>query len=159
MVFYIIFIGMQIKENVEKSDDTISSDGTAGTRLVAIFIDGILIPWSLGWFKIIQLDVLMIIISILCIIKGKKYFVSFFQKNNWKKEYWFVFWGCTLMFSGIYSFLSFYEIAPCGVVKVYVRVIFLIILLGITSITLPPDSPVAKFATANYKNLYKGDKM
>lgn len=38
---------MQIKENMKKLDDTISSVGTLGARLVAIFIDGILISWNL----------------------------------------------------------------------------------------------------------------
>lgn len=151
--FIVLFLGIQITDSITKIDNTISSDGIAGARSVGIFVNAILLPWSLGWFKNIYVDVLMLLGALFCIVKGKKYFKRFFCENNWEKEYWFIYWGGVLMLGGIYSILSYYGIAPCGIVNIYGRV-FIVLLFGvITKMSLPPNTWLAKFATKNYERI------
>lgn len=149
--FIVFFLGIQIKEGINKIDNTISSDGIAGARLLGIFLNSILLPWCLGWFHNMYFNIFMLIGSVYCTTKGKGYFKDFFCKNNWRKEYWYVFGECILMISGIYSVLSYYGLAPCGVVNVYIRALLALLFLVVSRISLPPNTWLAKFATKNYE--------
>lgn len=151
--FMVFFLGIQIKDSIQKIDNTISSDGIAGARSAGVFINAILLPWSLGWFPNIYVDILMLFGALFCIVKGRRFFISFLFENDWKKEYWYVFWGCVLMLSGIYSILACFGIAPCGVVNISIRVCIALLFLIITKMSLPPNTWLAKFVTKNYERL------
>ncbi len=152
--FVILAMKIQIGISLYKADGSISSDGIAGARLFGIILISIILPWVLGVFQIIVVDICMLILAIICMYKGRKKILSFFSENRWEMQYWFVLLGGVLGISGIYSILSCYDIAPCGTLNGVWRVIGVLGIMGIMKISLPTNSPMAKFATSNYEHLH-----
>ena len=153
--FMMIYLLLQIYETSTSDTKKISRDGITGSRLAGIFVNSILFPWGLGLFHNLYVDILLLVIAILCLIKGKRKFVAFFFENNWQKGYWYIYFGSMLLLSSIYSFFSYFDIAPCGVCNVYVRAVITLGMVFIARITLPSNTAFALFVTKNYENRFK----
>ena len=151
-VFALIFLIIQIKGSMEYPLKDISSDGILGTRLVGTFFTSVMLPFVLGLYNYIVVDVAMIFMGIAGLIIGRKYISSFLFKNNWDKKYWFVYLGTILLAGGVYSIFASTGDAPCTVLsgkyKLVALVLFCIVMRG----TIPPNTAMAKFVTNNYKH-------
>ena len=150
-----MYLLLQIYESVDNDTKEISKDGITGSRLGGIMVNAILFPWALGLFPNIYADICIMTIAILCLNRGRKKFVAFFSQNNWKKEYWYTYFGSVFLLSSIYSLLSYFGVAPCGVCKVHIRAIVTLGMVLVARITLPPNTAFALFVTKNYENKFK----
>ena len=151
LFFWSFFMIIQIKMGVKYSSDRVTRDGVAGARLCGIFITSMTMPFILGIYEHIVIDILFVIIGLIGILISGKNFWRFLFENNWEKIYWLVYWGCVLIFSGVYSLFAAYDIAPCTVLDLKYRIIALFLFGIIFLASIPLDSVLAKFASANYE--------
>lgn len=139
---------------MKRKSREISKDGIAGSRMAGIFVNAILLPWGLGVFKKMCCNILLGVIAVILIWKGKKEVGNFFEKNDWEKEYWYVYLGLLFCMSDIYSVLSYYDISPCGVCSIYIRAGIMSLIFVISRMTIPPNTKFALFVTKNYEIKY-----
>lgn len=148
----LIFLIIQLKGSMEYPLKDISSDGISGTRIVGTFFTSVMLPFVLGVYNYIIVDVIMILLGIVGLVIGRKYITSFLFKNNWDKKYWFVYLGTIFLAGGVYSIFASTGAAPCAVLsgkyKLVALALFCIVMRG----TIPPNTAMAKFVTNNYKN-------
>lgn len=149
--FMVVFLSMQIKENLREECKEISSDGIFGARMSGIIINAILLPWALGVFDKLICNILLGIAAIICLVRGWKETLNFFEKNEWEKEYWYVYLGVLFALSNIYSILSYFDIAPCGICSLPIRGGIMCLIFLISKLTLPPNTKFALFVTKNYE--------
>lgn len=149
--FWTFYMIIQINMSVKNICEHVSKDGIAGARLFGIFITSIIVPFMLGIYEYIIIDIIYLAIGVIGIVVSRSFFWDFLFENNWKKMYWFVYFGCVLILSGVYSLFAAKDIAPCIVLPIKYRVIAFFV-LGITFLaSIPPSSVISKFATINYE--------
>lgn len=149
--FWTVFMIMQIKAAIDYPCDDVSKDGISGARLTGIMITSWITPFVLGLYKHVIVDIFFVILGIVAIFVSRKYFFKFLLENNWKKMYWLVYGGCVSIINGIYSLFAVKDLAPCTVLSYKYRIIALFLFGGVFLISIPPNSPLAKFATKNYE--------
>lgn len=87
-------------------------------------------------------------------IAWKKVYQKFFVVSKWKLQFWLVYIGFVCGGSTAEIILLNVEERVTDTVPYLYRIIVCIGLIVWNILTIPYNSPIAKFATANFKNLY-----
>lgn len=152
-IFMLFWMSIQIKTGIKNMSECVDSSGTFGSRFVCILVDAIFMTLMMGVYNILIIDIIFIACSIVVLLYKKMYILEFFSENTWKVEYVYTFIGILFLSIGFLSILFKYN--DFGVLGIKGKIVCGIVVILFTHITLPPNSPIAKFATSNYKNLDK----
>lgn len=113
-----------------------------------------LLPLCIGYAFINPVAIILFGISITCLLFGRKYIKKFFGTTKLNIQFWLVYMGIVCGGSVVGIILLNVEEKVTESVPFLYRIIVFIGLIAWNIITIPYNSPIAKFATVNFRNLY-----
>lgn len=152
--FMIIFLGVQIMQSKKFFSNAVSKEGIIGARLAGVIVTGWLLPLCIGYAFINPVAVILFGISMICLLLGRKYIKIFFVASKWKFPFYLVYMGLVCGGSAVEIVLFNLEGKVTESVPFLYRMLVCMGLIVWNILTIPYNSPIAKFATANYRNLY-----
>ncbi|OYP43803.1 hypothetical protein CG709_04275, partial [Lachnotalea glycerini] len=149
-IFMLFWMSIQIKTGIRNMSECVDINGTLSSRFLSIFVDAIFLTFMIGVYNILIIDIIFIACSIAVLSYNKMHILEFFTENTWKVEYMYIFIGTLFLGIGLLSIL--FKCNDFGILGLKGKIFCGIVVILFTHISLPPNSPLAKFATSNYKN-------
>ncbi|MDO5292727.1 MAG: hypothetical protein Q4F05_08255 [bacterium] len=158
--FFIImlFKAVNSKNHADNGQEEIESIAVFESRLLCVFINGIIIMGVMRLDKSIILSIIGFIAAIILFIIARKDIVGFFSKNQWCKSYFYVYLGFTLFWISIYSGIS--SISPIILIRVnlWMRGVLALIAIMLARISLPANAGFIIFRSFIYQITYGDSK-
>lgn len=139
---------------MKKNSNAVSKEGVIGARLAGIIVTSWLLPLCIGYALINPVAIVLFVISMLCLLFGRKHIKKFFIAFRLKPQFCLVYMGFVCAGSAAEIVLFNIEEKVTESISFLYRIIVCIGLIVWNIITIPYNSPIAKFATVNYRNLY-----